>query len=1312
MRQDEHASTRLGDTPIAIVGLGALYPRSGDLREFWSNVVEARDCIEEVPESHWSIADYYDPDPTAPDKTYSKRGGFIPTVPFNPMEFGLPPNTLEVTDVLQLLSLVVAKQTLHDAGAADMSREHKDRTGVVLGITGANSLTQPLATRLQTPVLKEVVRSCGLDDTAAEEIADKFTKAFAPWEENSFPGMLGNVVAGRITNRFDLGGTNCTIDAACASSLAAVRMAVDELVSGRADMMVTGGCDAENTILMYLCFSKTPALSKTDHIRPFDDSSDGTLIGEGMGMLALKRLDDAERDGDRIYSVLRGIGSSSDGRFKSIYAPREDGQVTALNRAYTDAGFGPEKVGLLECHGTGTAVGDLTELTALGRLFSGGERSQFAAVGSVKSQIGHTKAAAGAAGLIKTSLALHHKVLPPTINVETPRADADFENSPFYVSGRTRPWVLEPERERRRAGVSSFGFGGTNFHCVLEEHTPDADDLAVLHPACRVHFWHAASTAELADSLLEDAAPDDPDGEIPSTDARVAIVARTQDELDELRQDVADKLCSGSQGEPGPLPNGVHFRSEGGDPGRVAALFAGQGSQYVGMGERAAICLPPVRAGFDAASTAGDAAAPLSGAVFPPPAFDKATAERQQETLRRTDNAQPAIGALSVGQYNYLRHLGFTADGAIGHSFGELTALWCAGSLSEETFHHLAHQRGGAMAERADPDEDPGTLAAIRVGRDRVEELLGSHPDVTLCNDNSHDQVVVGGKTAAVEAFVERCRTEGIGAQLLPVAAAFHTSCVEHAVERFRETVLSSDVSAPGIPVYANTRGAEYGEDVDSNRSVLVDQLINPVDFRERIEQMYSQGFRTFVEFGPKSVLSGLVRSVLADRADVVVLSADAGPNSDSDYSLKQLAARLAVLGIPLRGFNDFTARSEPAPAPTGMNIPLNGVNHVSERRRAEYREALNNGYRITPPTAQDLPHDRDVRPDVSPVVRAEPQQLVAHSAGDDSARPEPLAERPGSGTAYHEQGNETVYRQPQGGSVGMRNDSGGTEGSIGSMASDHLSMHGEYLNSQLRIAERLSELLGERASEGGPDQHVVDGINAVTNHSLAIGRSHVHASEVLRSFAHLAAGATPQAPVADPDGSSVTAVGPSEPTDPHAGFARLGGPETAATERQALTAFSGPAVNGDGPAVNGADERNGRAVGEPRPAVGTAVADSPVVGSPVPEEPAAGVSAVEGVSEVVSSGLDVGTVREALLAIVSDKTGYPSDMLDSGMHVEADLGIDSIKRVEIMGALRERFPDAPAVSPERLAELNTLDDIVGFLAGTTEEVAEALPKA
>jgi acyl transferase domain-containing protein/NAD(P)-dependent dehydrogenase (short-subunit alcohol dehydrogenase family)/acyl carrier protein len=1166
---------RLCDTPIAVVGLGGLYPRSRDVREFWSNIADAVDCITDVPETHWRIDDYYDPDPAAPDKTYCRRGGFLPTTDFNPVEFGMPPATLEVTDVLQLLSLVVAKETL-----ADTPEHDRSRTGVILGITGANSLTQPLATRLQTPLLRRVARHCGLTDAQAEEIADHFVAALAPWEENSFPGMLGNVVAGRIANRFDLGGTNCTVDAACASSLAAVHMAAAELVSGRADLMISGGCDAENTIFMYLCFSKTPAFSPSEHIRPFDADADGTLIGEGIGMLALKRLADAERDGDRIYAVLRGIGSSSDGRFKSIYAPRAEGQTVALRRAYDDAGLSPADIGLLECHGTGTAVGDDTELGALREIYEqAGVAPGSVAIGSIKSQIGHTKAAAGAAGLIKLSLALHQKVLPPTINVTEP-AKA-LHDSPFHLGTTARPWVLDPARPVRRAAVSSFGFGGTNFHCVLEEHDSAA---RVLHRVCRVHLWHAADPADLLGA-------DESDGPIPEDHARLAIVARDEDELARLREQAADRLRESSDAFE--LP-GIYYRRRAEVPGKVAVLFAGQGSQYPGMGAGAALAVPPVRAAFDEAALAVPG---LAAVVFPPTAFDEKTAEEQEAALRRTEFAQPAIGALSAGHFRCLRELGFAPEGALGHSFGELTALWCAGSLDDADFFRLAAARGRAMAGTG----DSGAMAAVSCGLERARELLAEHPDLSVCNVNSPEQVVVGGATEAVERFVESCAE----ATRLPVAAAFHTDHVAHAVTEFRSAIEDVSLTEPSFPVYANSENARYGPDVAANRDVLVDQLLKPVLFAPRVEEMYADGFRVFVELGPKKVLGGLVRRTLADRDDVVVVSADAGPRADGDRTLKQTAAQLAVLGLPLAGLNRFTAPAEPSEPAGGMTIPMNGVNHVSDERRA-HRAAL----------------EQSQTPAQTPAQTPQQGELITNPEADVS-------------------------------------------GAVGG----HLSMHEEYLNSQLKVAERLTEVLQQHADGETPDDSVISGINAVTEHSVAIGQSHIHASEVLRSLVQLdTPGATvdpPSAPPAPPRRPEPAPPAALEPASP----------------------------NGDEPAEL------------PAPVVDEEiVADEEIVVADEPEEapePSGGTAPAGSADDV----------RSALLAIVAEKTGYPTDMLDPAMDVEADLGIDSIKRVEIMGGLRDRFPDAQEASPEQLAELRTLDDIVRFVTEQAGEVT-ATPKA
>ncbi|MEQ9323322.1 MAG: beta-ketoacyl synthase N-terminal-like domain-containing protein, partial [Polyangiaceae bacterium] len=602
--RDDHDSPDV-HVPIAVVGVSALFPGSLDEGGFWRDILAGRDLVSDVPASHWLIEDYYDPDPKAPDKTYAKRGAFLSEVPFDPMAFGIPPSIAPATDTSQLLGLIVAQRVLEDAAGGDFSEMDREKVSVILGVTSGQELLASMVSRLQRPVWQKSLREAGIPESKVESICQRIADHYVPWQESSFPGLLGNVVAGRIANRLDLGGTNCVTDAACASAFSAVSMAVSELYLGDSDLVITGGVDTLNDIFMYMCFSKTPALSATGDCRPFSDEADGTILGEGLGMVALKRLADAERDGDRVYAVLRGVGSSSDGRAKSVYAPRPSGQAKALRRAYELAGYGPETVELLEAHGTATKAGDVAEFSGLKLAFeqgSGGQAKQWCALGSVKSQIGHTKAAAGSAGLFKAVMALQHKVLPPTIKVDRPNPGLEIEDSPFYQSTEARPWVRGSDHPRR-AGVSSFGFGGSNFHIAVEEYagpapragrlrsTSDelvvitADDPDALVQALRAievpgaATWRPAVLPYLARSTQEryDA----------SAPARAAIVATDDDDL-RVKLAKAAELVAQKPGEPIRTPGGIHvgYAKPEGD---VAFLFPGQGSQYVGMGKALAM---------------------------------------------------------------------------------------------------------------------------------------------------------------------------------------------------------------------------------------------------------------------------------------------------------------------------------------------------------------------------------------------------------------------------------------------------------------------------------------------------------------------------------------------------------------------------------------------------------------------------------------------------------------------------------------------------------------------------------------------------
>ena len=561
---EQQSSNSPQRAPIAVVGVSALFPGSVEKTGFWRDILAGRDLITDVPPGHWLIEDYYDPDPKAPDMTYARRGAFLPDVPFDPMAYGIPPTIVPATDTSQLLALIVAQQVLEDAAGGDFSEIDKSRISVILGVTSAQELLANMVGRLQHPVWVKALREAGLPEEEVEKICASMASSYQPWQESTFPGLLGNVVAGRIANRFNLGGTNCVTDAACASTLAAVSMAVGELRLGTSDLVITGGADTLNDIFMYMCFSKTPALSLSGDCRPFSDQADGTLLGEGLGMVALKRLADAEADGDRIYGVLKGIGSSSDGRAKSVYAPLPQGQAKALKRSYEEAGYGPETVELVEAHGTGTKAGDAAEFEGLDMVFGGArDERQWCALGSVKSQIGHTKSAAGAAGLFKIVMALHHKVLPPTIKIDRPNPKLDVDQSAFYLNTEARPWVRGSDHPRR-GSVSSFGFGGSNFHIAVEEYqgpAPRAErlrtfdtELVLLHADSPVAL--AARCRELAAAAAENSsennagvflswlAGDSQRQFDPKSPHRLAVVASGESDLTDKLLQAAEKISA------------------------------------------------------------------------------------------------------------------------------------------------------------------------------------------------------------------------------------------------------------------------------------------------------------------------------------------------------------------------------------------------------------------------------------------------------------------------------------------------------------------------------------------------------------------------------------------------------------------------------------------------------------------------------------------------------------------------------------------------------------------------------------------------
>jgi polyketide-type polyunsaturated fatty acid synthase PfaA len=860
--------------PVAVVGVSALFPGSPEAERFWRNIVEGVDLFSDVPASHWSLDDYYDPSPRTPDKVYARRGGFLPDIDFSPMDFGIPPNVLPATDTAQLLGLRVAQQVLEDAAGGDFSQIDRERVSVILGASGGTEMTTYMSGSLQRPVWERGLRAAGLSEGEMTAFSESVASSYTPWQENTFPGLLGNVIAGRIANRFDLGGTNCVIDAACASSLAALEVGLHELYLGEADMVIAGGVDAFNDILMFTCFARVTALSPSGDCRPFSDQSDGTMLGEGLAMLALKRLDDAERDGDRIYAVIRGLGTSSDGRAKSIYAPSPAGQAKALRRAYSAAGYGPETVGLVEAHGTGTNAGDAAEFAGLREVFDASGRAdrQWCALGSVKSQVGHTKGAAGAAGLFKAVMALHHKTLPPTIKVDKPNPSLEIENSPFYLSTQTKPWVAD-KGVPRRASVSSFGFGGTNFHVAVEEYTGTGkrawksrswdSELVVLgaQSAAALSDQAAGLSASLVDSpdMLSYIARSTQSGYDAAQPHRLAIVADNVSNLRAMLDEVAAKLQTSDSAGSFSSPKGYYYSAQ--QPGPVALLFPGQGSQYLGMGADIPQLHEPALSPWELArADLLNADRDLHQVVWPKTAFSDDDRALQTAELTKTEWAQPGIGAHSLSLLSVIRALGIAPVAVGGHSFGEVSALCAAGVFSEEVALLIARARGALMADAASNSD--GAMCAVPAPVEEVRKLIEQCGlSVVIANHNAPDQVVLSGDGTAINDAVQRFSAAGVNARRLDVATAFHSEIVSAATVPFASFLAAIPFGMPEVPVYANASAQPYAGDAQQMRSTLANQIAQPVRFAEQIKAMWQAGARTFVEVGPGCVLTSVSRA-------------------------------------------------------------------------------------------------------------------------------------------------------------------------------------------------------------------------------------------------------------------------------------------------------------------------------------------------------------------------------------------------------------------------------------------------------------------
>ena len=1275
---------------VAIIGMGCVFPDALDFTQYWQNIVEGKNSIREVEPEFWSAEEFYDPDPNVPDRTYSKVGGMAGPIEFDAKEFGVSPKVMEHTSVEQLFSLVVARQALIDAGLYGKNARpyNKEKTGVIISAP-AGTNTGSLGCRNMAPNIRKILVNNGIPEAAADLIVEKYLQNLSEWTEDDNPGYIANVVAGRIANRFDFGGTSCSVDAACGSSMGAIKFAVDELQNGNCDVMLCGGANLDNTAFAYISFCKTPAISKTSKIKPFDEKADGMILGDGVGMMVLKRLSDAERDGDKIYAVICGSGSSSDGRAKSIYAPSKEGQIRALNRAYENSGVDMDTVGLLEAHGTGTAAGDACEVSAIVDAFPKSEKRK-TVIGSVKSQVGHMRMAAGIGGAMKIALALHHKVLPNSINMEKP--NPALLDSRLTVLKKSLPWIVNEEQPVRRAGVSAFGFGGTNFHVVMEEYKPEhegayrvgASPVGVLFAAdskatltAKIEALAAAPEAFRSDAYRYENAG--------SGQYRLAFVAKTPAEaadkcataLELLKKNTSDAFTQ----------KGIAYNAKSID-GKVTVLFPGQGTQAVNMLSEAAINYPELRTAISKADNVmlRKGADPISGILYSKALLPEEFAAAET-AINNTANTQPILAATEAGLYNILTKRGLKADSFIGHSFGELVALWADGVMDYETLIAMAKERGSLMSE-ADPN---AAMIACMTDKATLTAACEGIENVYVANENSAAQTVVSGSTEGIAALEEKLTGMGIRAVRLRVSGAFHSPHMKEASVSFRAYLDGMKLNAPTGAVYANATGEGYTENV---AELLEKQLLAPVLFRTSAENAYADGSRIFVEVGNSKVLTGLLKDCLAGK-DYAAIALCPEKGKDSAEALEFAMAQLAVLGVAVQ--------DDPYRAPHNDDL-------IIKKSKTTYTVSMKSFH---------LPQKKKSMED----ALLPDQRIIDIIKG---------AQEPKTVIKEVEVVKEVVKPMPV-----------SEISPITSASAANAEVFSKFMEVQTSQMQAASNMLSGVSTEG-EKQNVLSCITTFQNNSMRA--LEVYFAGQTGSFVPAAVPADPAVMPAPAPVVSVAIPAPAAPAP------------VAPPSPVAVPAPVTPPAPVAHPAPVAAAKKNERNISE---LVLTVVSDktgypTDMIDADMELESDLGIDSIKRVEilselnkkmgeiftaddvanlatkgsiqeitaylETLDGDVRVGEapaevagsaasadLEKLVLNVVSDKTGYPTDMIDGDMELESDLGIDSIKRVEILSDINKKLGEIfTADDVTALSTKGSIVEIVEYLASITDSAPAA----